>query len=149
MKTRGKKVIQVVCAQDFSFACDWNCLAETNKAFPCRCCLDSTIRCIKHCVCLVTHLGHLHRCASFLYHVHYCTHWILLDFELFWKQATHSLSSSAQRIMASIIFLFFKLAPILVKRRQLWILHFRECFIFLFAQKVSFLFFYLNIFKIL
>lgn len=110
-------------------------------SLPWRCCLDSTICCIKHCVCLVTHLGHLHRCASFLYHVHYCTHWILLDFALFWKQATHSLSSSAQRIMASIIFLFFKLAPILVKRRKLWILHFRECFIFLFAQKVSLLFF--------
>lgn len=76
-KVEGKKVIQVVCAQDFSFACDWNCLAETNKALPWRCCLDSTIRCIKHCVCLITHLGHLHRCASFLYHVHYCTHWIL------------------------------------------------------------------------
>lgn len=43
-------------------------------------------------LCMFSHLGHLHRCASFLYHVHYCTHWILLDFALCSENKQHILS---------------------------------------------------------
>lgn len=88
--------------------CLWLKLSCWNKqGLPWRCCLDSTICCIKHCVCLVTHLGHLHRCASFLYHVHYCTHWILLDFALCSENKQRILSPLQPRGSWHLSFSFF------------------------------------------